>query len=469
MAQQNTRPDESNHKSRNWICTLNNYTEVEYARILSWSDAKCQYAVIAKEVGKTGIPHLQIYFQMKTAYAGQSIKNATTKRMWMGIAKNPEKAREYCMKEEDYVEVGEFKSGKLARQQSSAKGGDATKSLWTALNNQINAGASELEIKDNFPSVYFKHHGGISKGIAIANKIPRRTEKTCVHVLLGPPGVGKTTRALELVGDDGYWYSSPNKIWWTGYTGQPGVVFDDFHGNYPFEEFKKLLDKYPLQVPVHNGMTNFNSKLVVITSNMTPDEWYRQEVFGTHGKSALFRRIHVIESWDHEEKKFIFLTQKDNDIQNHPLWTDGCVCQTRQSAEEPPLDKTVDIPRPLEPIPKPKLDLSNSEFVKVTSGPLKLKKPTTLSTKIQKRNLTAELDDLYPEPVKQKKIESPPPKRQKISRGKAIDIDLADVYDFDSDGIPFVPGTPEHSFDYGSSDDEENESSDSEPMSESLE
>lgn len=490
MAQQNTRPDESNHKSRNWICTLNNYTEVEYARILSWADAKCQYAVIAKEVGKTGIPHLQIYFQMKTAYAGQSIKNATTKRMWMGIAKNPEKAQEYCMKDEDYVEVGEFKSGRLARQQNSQKGGEATKSLWTALNNQINAGATEAEIKDNFPSVYFKHHGGISKGIAIANRIPRRDFKTCVHVIIGPAGVGKTTLAQELAGPDAYWYDSPNKIWWTGYTGQDTVVFDDFHGNYPFDNFKKLTDKYPLQVPVHNGMVNFSSHKLIITSNEEPGTWWRKEVLQTHGMSALYRRINCIKAWDDETNQFIDYDPKDPEHEkNHKLWEEGCICSKQEkiqidlSHEELPLDKTVEIP-PLKGLaPKPVLDLSNSEFVPVTSRPLKLKKPTTPASGT-KRRLTDHLDDLYPDPVratstklpqKQSSPEYSPPKKAKIARSKAVDIDLSDLLpqeenflDSYPDGIPYATDSPENSFDYDSSESDENDS-DSEPLSESLE
>jgi len=74
----------------------------------------------------------------------------------------------------------------------------------------------------------------------------------------------------------------------------------------------KLTDKYPLQVPVHNGMVNFNSKLIVITSNSKIHEWYRPEVLKTHGLSALMRRVHVIHEWDETEKKFFEFTDEDN-------------------------------------------------------------------------------------------------------------------------------------------------------------
>ena len=170
------------------MATLNNYDDVEYEALCAWASEKPAYAIIAKEVGKTGTPHLQCYFQLKASYQGHSLRNTTkVLRMKLFLANHPTKAQEYCMKDGDYIEFGTFKSG-AGKAQMGKAGGDATKSLWQSLNRQINAGATELEIKDNFPSVYFKHHGGIAKGIAIANKIPRRTEKTCVHVLIGPPG-----------------------------------------------------------------------------------------------------------------------------------------------------------------------------------------------------------------------------------------------------------------------------------------
>lgn len=93
-----TRQDESSRKSRNWIGTLNNYTELEYSRTMAWASEKCQYCVIGKETGEEGTPHLQVFFQMKTPYSGQTIKNFTSKRFWLGVQENPARGAKYCKK-----------------------------------------------------------------------------------------------------------------------------------------------------------------------------------------------------------------------------------------------------------------------------------------------------------------------------------------------------------------------------------
>lgn len=399
-AQQNTRPDESNHKSRNWICTLNNWTEVEYAKLLAYGSEKAQYCVIGKEVGKTGVPHLQAFFQMKTPYSGQTIKNSTSKRMWMGTAPGPEKARKYCMKDGDFIEVGEFKDSQKNQSSGGKQTGKANKEFWEALNKDINDGYSEKEIKDKYSSVYFKHHSGISRGITVANAIPRRKEKTCVHVYVGPPGCGKTTKATELGGEDAFFYNSPNKIWWSGYDGKEAVVMDDFHGNYPFEDLKKLLDKYPHQVPVHGAMITFNPKMIVMTSNEMPGTWYREEVFKTHGYSALLRRINVLQIWDAGKKQFI-----DSELTER-LWNDGCVCDPKfPEPQTPPIiQKVVPEKLTLEKMKRSAavLDLSNSSFLdepvhqtSTSLPPPKKRKVQSSPPSKQVGALTKQLDDLY--------------------------------------------------------------------------
>ena len=49
-----------------WCFTLNNYTFKEFNEIESKVRMFCRYAIIAKEVGESGTPHLQGYIEFKT-------------------------------------------------------------------------------------------------------------------------------------------------------------------------------------------------------------------------------------------------------------------------------------------------------------------------------------------------------------------------------------------------------------------
>ena len=402
----NSRPDESNHRARNWIATLANYEEVDLVKLQLYAHEKCKYMIIGKEVGKTGLPHLQIYMQLEKQTGGQTVKNQSKcLNMWMGIANDAVKSREYSMKEGDYVEFGTFdkNAGAVAgRRAGSVKGGDATKKMWQGVTDAIFAGAKEKDLMLSHPHLYFRYSGGMKAGIAAANVQQRRNKKTCVHAYIGPPGVGKTTKAESLAGGSPYFYNSPNKIWWSTYDGVSPVIMDDFHGEYPFGDFKKLLDKYPHQVPVHGSLINFNPSIVIITSNEMPGQWYRQEVLKDHGMSALLRRINVLQVWDSNSKTFV-----DTDLQG--LWNEGCLCpQTKVPGSQ---DSTVEVIE--ESSEDPKFPPSTSESVGTVIPNTPLSLPMSTPPKL-KRTLTSV-------------VPSPPKKIRPKLRGKSID-DLKRFY-----------------------------------------
>lgn len=94
--------------------------------------------------------------------------------------------------------------------------------------------------------------------------------------------------------------------WWDGYDGQRVVVMDDFAGNIPFKELLKLADYYPHRVEVKGGVRTFSSKIIVITSNTRPEEWYDN---AKNEMGALYRRIGQAMWLDNEErycKHFVF-------------------------------------------------------------------------------------------------------------------------------------------------------------------
>lgn len=96
-----------------WIMVLNNWTNDELNSISSICSKYCKYAIIEKEVGECGTPHLQGYFELKTKARPSSIFN--NKRIHFEKAKgNREQNDIYCSKEQNIVvSIGRPKPLKL--------------------------------------------------------------------------------------------------------------------------------------------------------------------------------------------------------------------------------------------------------------------------------------------------------------------------------------------------------------------
>ena len=73
-------------QSRSWLFVLNNYSEDEYRSIKDWCSAECDYAVVGKEVGEEGTPHLQGYFRKKVKCRLSSLKDSLSGRAHFEVA-----------------------------------------------------------------------------------------------------------------------------------------------------------------------------------------------------------------------------------------------------------------------------------------------------------------------------------------------------------------------------------------------
>lgn len=67
-------------------------------------------------------------------------------------------------------------------------------------------------------------------------------------------------------------------MWFDGYEGQDDVLMDDYQCSMLDREFfLRLLDRYPMQVPVKGGFVEWRPKRIIITSNHNPIDWYASE------------------------------------------------------------------------------------------------------------------------------------------------------------------------------------------------
>lgn len=347
----NTRPDESNHRARNWMFTVNNWKKDDLRKLKVYAAEKCKYMVIGKEVGKTGVPHLQGYMQLDKQTAGQTVKNQSKcLRMWMGIANSAEKADKYCKKDGDF-----WTYGKINLDHQGKAGGAATKRTWEQLHHDVKSGMQFEDLQDKYPTMVYQTETAVRN--SIARRAPKRNFKTCVHVYFGEAGTGKTHRAKLDAGENVFMHNPQMGHWFDGYNGSQNVIIDEMKkGQFQLGSLLSLMDEHPCTVQVKQGSVNFAPKTLVITSNHPPQEWYNPETLDPNSMTALWRRINVC-------KEF----RKDNDAEwgslhdydtVHEMYRGGCIC-----GGGPKLTKSGT------------LILEDSEFPHVTHEPLELPSP----------------------------------------------------------------------------------------------
>ena len=112
-AEGNTRPQQlaenSKIRSRKWVFTLNNYSNLEYSNLTQITHTFTHY-IIGKEVGEGGTPHLQCYIEFKNARNFNAIKKLIP-RAHIEKAKGSAKDNyNYCSKDGDFISNMDFSS-----------------------------------------------------------------------------------------------------------------------------------------------------------------------------------------------------------------------------------------------------------------------------------------------------------------------------------------------------------------------
>ena len=123
----------------------------------------------------------------------------------------------------------------------------------------------------------------------------------------GPTGCGKTRTAYEeAIARGTVWISPASKMeWFDGYDGHDTAIFDDFRasGN-RFSYILRIIDRYPMDVPVKGGFVYWNPKYIVFTCPRTPSEEFVNRETGEHYEdlNQMLRRIDETRIWIPELK-----------------------------------------------------------------------------------------------------------------------------------------------------------------------
>lgn len=267
-------------KTKYQVFTLNNYTEQEKTQLASTVPTQLQYIVFGEEVGDSGTPHLQ-------GYAESSQRRPLTwwRSLFFGRAHLEKRkgtscqARDYCQKDGLSVEYGEISTS------SQGKRSDLDD-----LHDSLVAKRSMVDISDDHFGSFLRYQRSIQTYRYYHAR--RRTWKTRVVVLVGPTRTRKTALA-HLKGGVHLWAADTKLVWFDGYYEDDYVLFDEFSGcSCDIKYLLRLLDRYPMQVPVKGGYTQWSPRVVFIATNIPIESWYpnaREE-----HRRALLRRLEEI-------------------------------------------------------------------------------------------------------------------------------------------------------------------------------
>lgn len=271
--------------AKHWVFTVNNYTDACEAALRSAFDAGgISYFVYGRERGENDTPHLQGFVSFSSKKKFTVAKAAVGSRAHLEIARGtPEQAACYCKKDGDFVEFGECPTGRGHRTDLDVIGG------------LLADGASIDEIRSQYPGTYLKHRRSIRD--EIRERVLPRNFKPTVKILWGPTGTGKTRSIYDFHSHETV-YKHDGGDWFDGYHGQEVVLFDDFSGSdFKLTYLLKLCDRYPMRVPVKGDFVHFRPKVIYFTSNVDPDEWYKNAI--PEHRAAFFRRVSEIIKKDH--------------------------------------------------------------------------------------------------------------------------------------------------------------------------
>lgn len=260
---------------KDWVITLNNYSQEEYDSIVKEMKEACCYFIIGKEKAPSSLtPHLQGFFQLKKKQSLKRVKQQFSARAHFekrSRNSTPLQASDYCKKDGDFLEFGVISSaGKrndmLAVKEVLAKGG---------MREVVEQGFNMQAIR--FAEKYLQY------------KETKRDWEPLVIWVYGPTGLGKSRLARTICGSgDNLYCKNESSKWWNGYDAHPYVILDDFDDSWmTYQELLSLLDRYERTVEFKGGSRQFLARRTVITS-----QWEPQRYYSAKGDiSQLLRRI----------------------------------------------------------------------------------------------------------------------------------------------------------------------------------
>lgn len=284
---------------RNWCFTVNlaeGISDDEARAKLAilqggFDDNRIKGAVFQLEIAPaTGRRHIQGFANLASKQRMSWLKNfihgLLDIQAHLEPCRNVKASIEYCQKQESRMPGTEpVIVGALP------KAGQGKRSDLLDVKAKLDEGASESRIADEHFVSWVRCHKAFERYRAIKQTPRNPANPVSVEVFIGPPGCGKTRRAVE-ENPGCYMKSNATGIWFDLYANESCVVFDDFYGSLPYEQLLNICDRYACKVQCKGGVAEFTSTKLVLTSNRSHLSWY-SKLFaeGSKDPMAFARRV----------------------------------------------------------------------------------------------------------------------------------------------------------------------------------
>lgn len=141
-----------------WCFTLNNPTDEEENQVLAFIEEECVYAVVGRETGDSGTPHLQGFCILRSSQRLSFLSRRCASRAHYEHARGSnEQASQYCKKDGDFYEQGEFPKAK----------GNSSWAQFRDWLRSLDDRPSEEDIFDNFPGLLLQYPNGTERALSL--------------------------------------------------------------------------------------------------------------------------------------------------------------------------------------------------------------------------------------------------------------------------------------------------------------
>lgn len=301
----------SGRQGKNWIFTINNFTEADEDYVIGLADDDDVHRIIAEHehVEGEGTPHIQGYISFTRRVYRTEVERRLGGRAWVQIAVGSLKQNvDYCSKEGLVIvsknctdEHDDVQNGKLTLQVVEAA---REMDPWT--------------FEDTFPMVWVKHRNQILN-VMMDNALRNVANwdgdlKAKNYWIWGEPGIGKSKWAAGLMPVQHQYKKAVNK-WWDGYNLciHKIVMLEDFpmNGQMFAQHLKIWSDRYFFMAECKGSsmVVEPGRFFLIITSNFPIEACFENP----EDVRAIQRRFTEMEMTE-ENKAMIFANSLDRSI-----------------------------------------------------------------------------------------------------------------------------------------------------------